>query len=364
MSSDLPSILLIAGIAILSATLIRSIILHRRRTAKRITDRRAAIQAAREAERKRLAMLAEPPKVKLATGTHAIPERVPLGDPHDVTFTGGVPPRSIAKWETEIHQIGRQMIGQIDSKSVVLQTLTREANRAANRLEILIDHLETFLKNSVPSPQPSETEDSLPPTEHPNLISDQAVAATSTAFADVLEELENELDQFNDPVEEPPPQVTILKAVQTIPESVSETPVIPVANVTTLSHGPHRISVQSKEMEFSVVSTPSPPPSSPVGTKPFTSLFDDSLVRQPGDPVAALGLSSIPTYQTPLIEQTTTPKPVAETSMNRFVSELGASFDLQREVEMRNDFGYTPKQIAEDLNITVGEVELRINLRN
>jgi len=362
MSPNLSSIFLIAGIAVLSATMVWNILIRRQRATKRAADRRAAVQAARETERKRQAAFAEPSKVKLATGAHAIPERIPLGEPHDITFTAAVSPRSVAKWETEIHQVGRQMIGQLDSKSVVLQTLTREANRAANRLEILIDHLETLLKNTVPSPKPSEPDDP-PPAEPPNLISHQA--ATATAFADVLDELENELDRFDDSDEESNPQATVLKVVPMVPESVPETPpTVSIAGISTFSHGTHRISVQPKGMEFSVVSAPSPPPSPPIGRKPFTSLFDDSLVTPPTDTVTTLGLSSIPAYQTPLIEQSATLKPVSEPLRDRFVSELGTPSDKRRQVEMLTDYGYSPKQIAEDLNITVGEVELMINLRN
>ena len=350
MPIDVSTAIFIAGVAILSTTLILSTRLRYQREAKRAAERRAAAQAAKEVERKRQSVFAEPSKVKLASGSHVAPDRIPLGSPHDSTFTAGVTPRSIAKWETEIHQIGRQMIGQLDSKSVVLQALTREANRAANRLEILIDHLETLLKNSTTSQTPATASDSVEPS---NWTPRESATQTTEASANVPEELENETDQIHEPVEQPSPLLAVLKA-----ETMADAP---PPNVTTLSRKTHRITVQPKETEFSAASLSASLPSSflpqPSVARqpglPMTSLFEDNLMGRHDEPESMLDRSSIPAYQTPLIEQSAPA-----------ISEVAAPYDKRRQVAMLSDYGYTPKQIAQDLDLTVGEVELMISLRN
>ena len=356
MHIDVSTAIFIAGVAILSTTLILSTRLRYQREAKRAAERRAAAQAAKETERKRQAALAEPSKVRLASGNHTAPDRIALGTPHDPTFSAGVTPRSIAKWETEIHQIGRQMIGQLDSKSVVLQTLTREANRTANRLEILIDHLETLLKNVATSQKPTMSDGA----EQSYRIPREAVTQTVEAFTDVLKELENEIDQFHEPVEEPIPSVTVLKAEDLVVPTNTEkpsTPAVSTPTVSTLSHATHRITVQPGAMEFSTVSSfpiPSPLASDRQPGLSVTSLFDDNLVKRHEEPEWPLHHPSVPVYQTPLIEQSALPKLISE----------AAPFDKRRQVAMLTDYGYTPKQIAQDLDLTVGEVELMLSLRN
>ena len=47
-----------------------------------------------------------------------------------------------AKWEAEVWQKGRQIIGQLDQKMTALQAAALEGNRMANRLEIFVEHLE------------------------------------------------------------------------------------------------------------------------------------------------------------------------------------------------------------------------------
>ena len=352
MHIDVSTIVFIAGVVVLSTTLMLRTRLRYQREAKRAAERRAAALAAKEAERKRQAALAEPSKVKLASGSHAALDRVSLGPPHDPAFAAGITPRSIAKWETEIHQIGRQMIGQLDSKSVVLQTLTREANRAANRLEILVDHLETLLKNSVAAQKPVTVPEDA--AEHSNRIPREAATQTVEAFADVLEESESEPEQFQEPAKEPIPPLTVVKA-ETAPDPIP---------MVSLSPGPHRMTDRPKGMEFSAVPPPPIPSAARQPGLAVASLFDNSLVPLTNEPVPSLG-SSVPAYQTPLIEQSAQPRSVSESLPDtRFISEAALPLDKRRQVAMLTDYGYTPKQIAQDLNLTVGEVELMINLRN
>ncbi len=157
--------LLIAGIAVLAAVFVRLIIRWHRAEAQRKAERHSAAQKAREVALRQERQNSEygPNSKNLQPGSRVAPERVPLSDPFAQTLTGSVSPQSIAKWEAEIHQIGRQMIGQLDSKMVALQTLTMEANRAANRLEILVEHLENLaqgqqnLQSQNPAPPSAES---------------------------------------------------------------------------------------------------------------------------------------------------------------------------------------------------------------
>ncbi|NLS96360.1 MAG: hypothetical protein GXX96_29840 [Planctomycetaceae bacterium] len=48
-------------------------------------------------------------------------------------------PDSVVQWEVEMHQLARDLKGEIDSKMVALGHLIRDADRAAGRLEKAID---------------------------------------------------------------------------------------------------------------------------------------------------------------------------------------------------------------------------------
>lgn len=65
-------------------------------------------------------------------------------------FTGNNNPASaLARWEVEIDALGRQVIGQIQSKMVALQTLLLETERLANRVELLLERLDESSKQQV-----------------------------------------------------------------------------------------------------------------------------------------------------------------------------------------------------------------------
>ncbi len=443
---DNPTIFGLAGIVLLTVSLILHTRKHFKREAQRVADRRAAAKAAKEAEQKRREMIGEPAKHKIGTESRINPTRVPLPAPIDPVFAGGTVPRNIATWETEIHQLGRQIIGQIDSKTVVLQTLTLEANRAANRLEILIDHLETLLKSNIAEKKPSTPTESVPepllsstlPVPEPkpfepsatqvktsNLISASAANANAPMFSSVLDELESELDseleQFEQRQQESVQPATILKpspvespdraspvdappnlSIHRLPASFSLTPPNthrndpsipspPVHEPTTLD-GPHRISASfspnsraaqpvspfysapSGAVSSSASTLPFPSPPSPAQQSglSFSSLFDDELADRQGESVFAVagpgkGASAkeeVPAYKTPIIEQPHPSQAAKDASPeNRFAAELGSHLERRKQVEMLADYGYSSRQIAQNLNLTIGEVELMLNLR-
>jgi hypothetical protein len=49
--------------------------------------------------------------------------------------------RDLAKWEVQMHETARELSAQIDAKLSLLQSLTAEADRAAQRLEELLDRM-------------------------------------------------------------------------------------------------------------------------------------------------------------------------------------------------------------------------------
>lgn len=63
--------------------------------------------------------------------------------PVETLFNGGDARANPVRWELEIDALGRQMLGQIQSKMVALQTLLLETDRLAQRVEILLERLDT-----------------------------------------------------------------------------------------------------------------------------------------------------------------------------------------------------------------------------
>jgi len=138
-----PQHLALLGIVILVLTMLRIMVRRIRKNAEKEQQREDAVRAAQEAERKRQ-QDAIVPKSKVAPPK----TRAPLVDPFGTPFAGsafGV----TAKWEAEVHQIGRQIIGQIDCKMAALQAITLDANRTANRLEMLVEHLEQITQQQM-----------------------------------------------------------------------------------------------------------------------------------------------------------------------------------------------------------------------
>jgi hypothetical protein len=81
-------------------------------------------------------------------------------------------------------------------------------------------------------------------------------------------------------------------------------------------------------------------PLAPMGNLSFESLYDDKLAKRDNETIFA----------------TAAPRNV--------VAGLPAEsrFDQQKQVKMLHDYGYTPRQIAQTLNISLGEVDLILKL--
>jgi DNA-directed RNA polymerase specialized sigma24 family protein len=178
--------ILILGVIIVIITLVRLMGQRRRQNNMRQQQREVAILAAQEAERKIQAQTLHPKSQVLPPKT-----RVLLGDPYGVPFTGAVQ-GSAAKWEAEIHQIGRQIIGQIDSKMAALQAITLDANRTANRLEILVEHLEQIAYQQSQRTQNTGAESA--EEGSPTVIATTTPVLDAAPLTEVLKELTDDLE--------------------------------------------------------------------------------------------------------------------------------------------------------------------------
>lgn len=234
--TDNPEILLVIGIIVLTASLMLHLRKRHRQNAKKKADRQAAAQAVREAERKR--QIQKGARTKTRPSVLA-PDRISPAEPYDHTFTGAASPSSIAKWEAEIHQIGRQILGQIDSKMVVLQTLTLEANRTANRMELLLEHIEQIVnKKANPQTATPHQVSSAPPeknkgTEVADPVKqppDQATNTLQNAPADIPKE--NSSGEERE--EKRPPLEHLMPAVEESPKDYAHTNLISAKSSTHL----------------------------------------------------------------------------------------------------------------------------------
>jgi len=204
-------LVMMCGIIIGIVMLLRQISRRHRQNEKKQRqfeiDRRTALEGEHKQQ-----MLAVRPKAKVSPPK----TRVPLGDPFGTPFTGNIQ-GSAAKWEVEIHQIGRQIIGQIDSKMAALQAITLDANRTANRLEMLVEHLEQIARQQIEWQQNQLTDND--PTERSGHGSTVIPATESTPeaapLAEVLNELTDDRKSFHQAIRttfgEQPGQATILR---------------------------------------------------------------------------------------------------------------------------------------------------------
>ena len=212
MDIDPLQLVFLLGLVIVIVTLLRQLGQRVRHNTEKQRRREAALKAAREAERKSL-LQTNLPKSKVS-----LPQtRAPLGDPLGTPFAGNIRGQA-ARWEAEIHQLGRQIIGQIDSKMAALQAITLDANRTANRLEILVEHLEQIARKQIGRQQEAAQNMVAESVETPStVISAEESAPAATPLADVLQELTDGIEDFRNTVrqsttfKEQPEPATILR---------------------------------------------------------------------------------------------------------------------------------------------------------
>ena len=148
--------LFLLGLVVVIVVMLRQTLLRIRKNAEKKRQHHEAIQRAKEAERKQQ-MQTTMQKLEVSSPATRMPKR----DPFASSFTGNIQGVA-AKWEAEIHKLGRQIIGQIDSKMAALQTITLDANRTANRLEILVEHLEQVARQQIECQQSQIAKSQMP----------------------------------------------------------------------------------------------------------------------------------------------------------------------------------------------------------
>ena len=180
---------LLAGLILIIMVLMRQMGQRARQNARKQKQREETLRVAQEADRKNRTQTVLPmPKSKI------IPPqtRAPLGDPFGSPFVGNIQGHA-AKWEAEIHQLGRQIIGQIDSKMAALQAITLDANRTANRLEILVEHLEQIARNQIEQQQTAQKAVADVLETPATVIPATESVSEATPLADVLREIDGDL---------------------------------------------------------------------------------------------------------------------------------------------------------------------------
>ena len=211
---DYSYVFLLLGLIIVIVVMMNQVRQRQRQKIQKPRQRDPALQAAQEAERK-TQMLTRLPKAKVQTS-------VPLPDPLGIPFVGTIQGNA-AKWETEIHKLGRQIIGQIDSKMAALQAMTLDANRIANRLEMLVEHLEQFAQTQMQGQQNPRTPqaEGKPTADKPEtVIPATALAPQAAPLTEMLEEFADERENIRRAIRqstaftEQPQQATVLRLAE------------------------------------------------------------------------------------------------------------------------------------------------------
>jgi len=201
-----PQYIFLLGVVIVVLTMLRLMVHRIRKNAEKEQEREATVRAAQAAERKRQQEVAIP-KSKGSSPKM----RAPLVDPFGTPFAGSAY-GAAAKWEAEVHQIGRQIIGQIDCKMAALQAITQDANRTANRLEILVEHLEQITQQQIIQTGSAKTDAT---DASPTVIPATEPVPEAAPLADVLQNLKDirQTIRQSSTFDEQPALATILRPV-------------------------------------------------------------------------------------------------------------------------------------------------------
>jgi hypothetical protein len=213
---------LIAGIILIIIVLMRQLSVRTRQNDRKQIQREVDLRAAQEAERKNNSL--KQPSAQRKPNIISPASRLLSGDPLGTPFTGAMQGQA-AKWEAELHALGRQLIGQIDSKMAALQVITLEANRTANRLEVLVEHLEQISQQQIEWQQnqaaqhlesePEEPVTVIPATESiPDAVSFADVQKELKELADSVSDFGNTVRQGSTFFAEQPEPVTILRLAE------------------------------------------------------------------------------------------------------------------------------------------------------
>jgi hypothetical protein len=110
--------------------------------------------------------------------THDEPPEKPVKPGHHLGAS-----EELVQWEVEMHDMARDLSGQLDSKMSALQHLIREADRAASRLETA---LEAIKREQAPRPMGSSAvaNDTPPLAPTPRMVMSQADSLRTPKVSD------------------------------------------------------------------------------------------------------------------------------------------------------------------------------------
>ena len=104
-------------------------------------------------------------------------QQLPVSRPESTAFSADRhhldAPASVARWEVNMHETARDLMGRLDSKIVIVEQLIRDAHQAAARLEAVLLRIEQ--SNGRPARLESNAPDTTAAADSP---------ATGTAAAD------------------------------------------------------------------------------------------------------------------------------------------------------------------------------------
>ncbi|MDR2171717.1 MAG: hypothetical protein LBP59_16360 [Planctomycetaceae bacterium] len=326
----------------------------------------ADIAAAQKERREELIQKGEDPKKKLGESDLS---RVPLGEPFRNKFSGSAAQSQIGKWETEMFTLSRQLIGQIDSKMVAIETLTLEANRTANRLELLIEHFENIIdkiENNNKNKSNETINNITQFTKHnqtqqqetikkENEIIQQNPEQQPKKFKDYIKELTTEINEFQDKIDDfgTLKDVTILK------------PITDKEKITTNNNAEFN-NAEIKNTEFKNIEIKNTEiKNTPEKTETNHNPLSLSPPRLPGENITENFISNV--NHTPKNNQKNNqPSNLAideffnntQNNVTKNNPAPNATPPNRQQITMLANYGYSTKEIAQNLNIPIGEVEL------
>ncbi|MDR1478691.1 MAG: hypothetical protein LBJ00_07090 [Planctomycetaceae bacterium] len=390
---DSSMLLFIFGMMIVIITLILQLRKRHNNEFERKKKNYEAILAANQKKVEELVQKGEDPKRKLGEPEMS---RIHINDPFRNNFSGSVAQNQIAKWETEMFALGRQLVGQIDSKIVVIETLTLEANRTANRLELLIEHFEQLAnklenngKNKTidqPTPPNTTNTQNIHNTQHTkyqntqtntptivpaaptseqlktgNEIIEQKIEIQTTNFTDYLNELTTEIDGLQSKVDGlgGAKEVTILRATQT--QKLPDNP------DTKITHEITTPEIKSDTIEPTIkITNPFAltSPRLPAGGGAIESIQQNVHQNIRSNISSSIRLNNTADNN----KNNDTTDQTARLSIDALFGEsanrdtINNSNQLDRkQIEMLANYGFNSKEIAQKLNVSTREVDAILN---
>ncbi|MDR3108206.1 MAG: hypothetical protein LBU65_00765 [Planctomycetaceae bacterium] len=286
------------------------------------------------------------------------------------TFTGEQTHPKVAQWEIRIHEVGRQTLAQMNTKLAAMQVMLNEIKRANDRAESLISELERFsYENQAATAQLQTASNNavqvLPQTNEQTTenvkqsveqTSENIVAKKPVVLQPVMSELETiadesiELNSFRSVLDELTQEQSQWRAEM---ENLQES--LPVPTQTIIPTPDEKQSYQETISKASVLRP------YPVGSNAVTHKETHRPELPPLPDISPLTLPSTKPQPTPS-EHPQFESLFASTSP-RQVPGNKISPETRQDIFLLSDYGYSEKEIAHKVNVSIDEVQRTINSR-